>query len=145
MQDSIVREIVVKAPIERVYKAIADLKEIVKWFPEAVQEGTLEVGQRPIFIFNNGEQKSQTYIEAAHPFDYFAYRWIPGSGGIVGDVLAVPNTLVEFRIEATDSGTKITLKESGFASLPADVAESCFNENSGAWNFMMSRLEQQVS
>jgi uncharacterized protein YndB with AHSA1/START domain len=145
MQDVIVREITVRATQERVYNAITDPQEIIKWFPEAIEGGTLEVGQRPIFIFNNGEHKSQTYIEAAHPFDYFAYRWIPGTGGIVGDVLAVPNTLVEFRIEATESGTKVTLKESGFSSLPANVAEEYFLDNSGGWEFMMNRFEQLMS
>ena len=140
MQDVIVREITVKATKERVYKAITDPKEIISWFPDAIEGGTLEVGQRPVFIFENGEHKSQTYIEAARPFEYFAYRWVPGSAGIIGDVLAVPNTLVEFHIEELEDGTKVTVKESGFASLPAEVAEECFNQNSGGWEYMMNRL-----
>ena len=145
MQDTIIREITVKATKERVYKAITDPKEITSWFPDAIEGGTLEVGQRPIFIFTNEGHKAQTYIEAAKPFEYFAYRWVPGSAGIIGDVLAVPNTLVEFYIEEMTSGTKVTVKESGFASLPAEVAQQSLNENSGGWEHMMNRLEKVMN
>jgi len=140
MQDTIVREITVKAPKERVYKAITDPKQIVTWFPDAI-EGTLEVGERPIFNFGK-HGKNQIYVEAANPYDYFAYRWVPGSNNVTGDVLTVPNTLVEFRIETSEGMTKVTLTESGFASLPAEVAQKSFEQNSGGWEFMISRLEK---
>lgn len=145
MQDAIIREITVKATKERVYKAITDPKEIVTWFPDAVEGGTLEVGQRPIFVFNGENHKAQIYVEAAKPFEYFAYRWVPGSAGIIGDVLAVPNTLVEFHIVESEGRTKVTLKESGFASLPAHVAEESLNQNSGGWEYMMNRLEKVLN
>ena len=145
MQDTITREITVRATKERVYKAITDPKEIVTWFPDAVEGGTLEVGQRPIFVFDGENHKAQIYVEAAQPFEYFAYRWVPGSAGIIGDVLAVPNTLVEFRIKESQGRTTITLKESGFASLPAPVGETSLNENSGGWEYMMDRLEKVLN
>jgi uncharacterized protein YndB with AHSA1/START domain len=144
MQDNIVREITVKAAKERVYKAITDPKQIITWFPDAI-EGTLEVGQRPILIFTKENHKTQIYVEAAKPFDYFAYRWVPGSTGIVGDVLTVPSTLVEFHIEESVEGTKVTVKESGFSSLPPEVAEESFNQNSGGWGHMMGRLEKAMN
>lgn len=140
MQDIITKEIIVKASKERVYNAIADPRQITTWFPDAVEGATLEVGERPIFHF--GDLKTQIYVEAANPFDYFAYRWVPGGAAIIGDVLAVANTLVEFFIEELSEGTKVTLKESGFASLPPEVAKASFEDNSGGWNIMMERLEK---
>lgn len=145
MQDSITREIIVKANKEKVYTAITDPKQNVTWFSDAVEGGTLEVGQSPILVFGNGKYRTQIYIEAANPFDYFSYRWVPGSTGIIGDVLAVPTTLVEFFIEEQADGTKITVKESGFSSLPVEVAEKSFGENSGGWGQMMDRLEKVLS
>ena len=146
MQDVITRDIVVKAPKERVFKALTDPKEIVIWFPDSVEGGTLEVGQEPIFSFESGTHRRRVHIEASNPYDYFAYRWIPGpSGAGVDDVLSIPNTLVEFSIEETDGGTKITVKESGFASLPIEEAESSFNDNSGGWPYMLERLEKLLS
>lgn len=144
MQDAIIREITVKATKERVYKAITDPKEIITWFPDAI-EGSLEVGQRPILSFTSQNHKTQLYIEAAKPYEYFAYRWVPGSTGIVGDVLTVPSTLVEFRIEELEEGTKVTVQESGFSSLPSEVAEQSFKQNSGGWGHMMGRLEKVMN
>ena len=143
-QDTILREITVKAPKERVYQAITDPKQITSWFPDIV-EGTLEVGQRPTFVFVADQHRAQIYVEAAKPFEYFAYRWIPGAVGIVGDVLALPNTLVEFYIEELVQGTKVTVKESGFSSLPPEVAAKSFTENSGGWEYMINRLEKVLS
>jgi uncharacterized protein YndB with AHSA1/START domain len=145
MQDVITREITVKATKERVYRAITDPEQIITWFPSAVEAGTLDVGQRPVFIFAEQDHKTQLYVEAAKPFEYFSYRWVPGSVGILGDVLAVPNTLVEFFIEESGAGTKVTLKESGFASLPDDVAEESLKQNSGGWEHMLNRLENVMN
>ena len=143
MQDTIIREINVKADKERVYKAITDPNEIIAWFPDAI-EGTLNVGEQPILNF--GEYgKNQIYVEAAKPFDYFAFRWVPGSAHFTGDVLTVPNTLVEFHIEQVGEETKVTVKESGFAMLENEVAEESFKQNSGGWEFMLNRLEKVMS
>ncbi|HEY4899095.1 MAG TPA: SRPBCC domain-containing protein [Candidatus Nanopelagicaceae bacterium] len=143
MQDVITRSITVKASKERVYKAITDPKEIVLWFPDSVEGGTLEVGQEPIFSFESASHKRRVHIEASNPYDYFAYRWVPGpSGAGASDVLSIPNTLVEFSIEEIAGGTKVTVKESGFASLPIEEAESSFKDNSSGWGHMFDRLEK---
>jgi uncharacterized protein YndB with AHSA1/START domain len=141
--DTIEREIIVKAPQERVYKAISDPKQVTQWFPDEV-EGTFEPGQQPIFTFG-GHGKTRVLIVDAKPFDYFAFRWVPGTSEVVEDVSCVPTTLVEFMIEGNDAETKVTMKESGFAALPAEVAEEKFKMNSGGWEFMMGRLEKVLS
>jgi uncharacterized protein YndB with AHSA1/START domain len=145
MQDIITREIIVKAPKERVYAAITEPDQMITWFPDAILNGTLDVGQRPVFCFDGENHKASVYIEAANPFEYFAYRWVPGSAGIIGDVLEVPNTLVEFIIEELETGTRVTVKESGFASLPAEVAENSLKENTGGWEIMMNLLEKKLN
>ena len=76
MQDRIEREVVLKAPTERVYQAIADPTQIVKWFPDGV-EGSMEKGSRPVFDFGS-YGKVGLYVVAADPHSYFAYRWVPG-------------------------------------------------------------------
>jgi uncharacterized protein YndB with AHSA1/START domain len=142
MQDFITREIVVRSPKEKVYAAITDPAQIISWFPDAVEEGSLEVGQQPIFVFNGGKHKTRVHVEKKIPNEYFSYRWVPGAIGSVDDVLSVPNTLVEFFIEELPEGTKITVKESGFTSLPSGVAEKCFTDNTGGWEYMMNRLDK---
>jgi uncharacterized protein YndB with AHSA1/START domain len=141
LQDTIEREIMVRAPRERVYSAIADADQIVKWFPERV-EGKMAVGERPIFDFGK-YGKVHLYVVAAQPYEYFAYRWLPGSEyqpGFEGDVLSKPNTLVEFRLEDAPDGTRVRLKESGFASLPPEAYEKAFADNSEGWTEELAKL-----
>lgn len=139
MQDKIQREIMINAPKEQLYDAIANPEKVVKWFPETL-EGSYIVGAQPIFGFG-AHGKNQIYIEAADPYDYFAYRWVPGSNHFMGDVLSVPNTLVEFHIEEQTQGScKLTLTETGFSKLPSELFEQCFTQNSRGWEFMLGRL-----
>ena len=139
MEDVITREVVIQAPKEAVYDAIANSEQVVRWFPDAI-EGTYALGERPILIFT-GHGRAQIYIVEAKPYEYFAYRWIPGGSDFVGDVTTVPNTLVEFRIkEGKDGRSTVTMTESGFAGLPEEMAKKTFGENAGGWDFMLGRL-----
>jgi uncharacterized protein YndB with AHSA1/START domain len=140
MQDVIQKEITVKATQERVYTAITDPKQLITWFPDAI-EGNLEVGEQPVFDFGS-DGKTRVYIVDAKPFSYFAYRWVPGHTDVVDDVTCVANTLVEFFLEPTGDETKVTLKESGFSALPAEVAEEKFSMNNGGWDYMLDRFEK---
>ena len=144
IQDSIERRITIRASKERVYSAITDPKQIVSWFPDAIN-GTLEVGATPTIDFGK-DSVFQIYVVAANPHDYFAYRWVSGNAdgtnGFTGDVLAFPNTLVEFRLADDPKGTALTLTESGFSTLPRVIAETKLEENSGGWDYMLDRLEK---
>ncbi|RJQ34532.1 hypothetical protein C4556_02240 [Candidatus Parcubacteria bacterium] len=143
MQDIIKREVAIKASKEAVYDAIANPKKVILWFPDAV-EGTYAVGEQPVFVFK-GHGKSQISVVEAKPYEYFAYRWIPGGSDFVGDVSTVPNTLVEFSIKEEDGTCTVTMTESGFAALPEGMAEKAFEQNSGGWEFMLGRLEKFFS
>jgi uncharacterized protein YndB with AHSA1/START domain len=141
MQDLIQREIMIQATPQRIYAAIADPEQVIKWFPETL-EGDYSVGAQPVFGF--GEHgKTQVYVVAANPFEYFAYRWVPGANHFLGDVLKVASTLVEFRItEQADGRCKVTMTESGFAALPKAMMADALKQNTGGWEFMMNRLSQ---
>ena len=146
LQNTIEKEIVIEASKERVYAAITDPVQLVKWFPDGV-EGSLEAGSRPTLDF--GEYgRLDIYIEAARPYDYFAFRWVSGSiyipHGFQGDVLAHPHTLVEVRLTEVQGGTKVNLLESGFASLPTEVCEQTLKDNIGGWEFMLDRLDKYL-
>lgn len=139
MQNIIQREILINATKEKIYDSITDPKKVVEWFPDSI-EGDCTVGSQPVFVFD-GHGKAQVYIVDAKPYEYFAYRWIPGGSDFLGDVRTVPNTLVEFIIEEqSDKTSKVIVKESGFAELPAEMGERTFKMNSGGWDFMLGRF-----
>ncbi len=142
MQNEIKREVVIKASQEKVYKTITNPTELLKWFPETI-EGTLDVGEQPIFGFG-GHGKARVLIVEAKPHEYFSYRWVPGANNhSVEDVHTVKTTLVEFTISPIDHETcKVTLTETGFADLPDRMGEAAYGQNSNGWDFMLGRLEK---
>ena len=140
MQNSIQREITINASRERVYNAISDPEQVVKWFPETI-EGNYAVGEQPVFGFGD-HGKNQVCIVDARPHEYFAFRWVPGGTNFLGDVLSTTTTLVEFRISEEKNGScKVILTETGFASLSKEIADASFKQNSGGWDFMLGRLQ----
>ncbi len=141
MQDCIKREIFIAASKEKVFDAISNPEKVVKWFPETL-EGKYAIGEQPIFGF--GEHgKNQILIVDSKPHHYFSYRWVPGANHFIGDLTKVKTTLVEFSIEEIDGkNCKLTLTESGFSSLPFEIMENSFKQNSGGWDFMLGRLKE---
>ena len=141
MQDIIQREILIQASKQKIYAAIADPKQVVKWFPETLEGEYLPCKQA---FFGFGEHgKSQVYVVAAKPFEYFAFRWIPGANHFLGDVLTVANTLVEFRItEEAEGVCRVTMTESGYTALPKEMMAAAFKQNTSGWEFMMNRLAE---
>ena len=140
MQDTIMRTVTINATKETIYDAITNPERVVLWFPERV-EGSYEKGEQPILDFGR-DGRSRILIVDAVPHSYFAFRWIPGSNSFVGDVRTELTTLVEFRITEEPNGRcTVTMTESGFASLPADIAARSYEENTEGWGAMMLRLE----
>ena len=48
--------------------------------------------------------------------------------------MTVTNALVDFYIEELVEETKVTVKESSFASFPPEIAEERVNDNDGSWD-----------
>jgi len=46
----------------------------------------------------------------------------------------MPTTLVTFKLDDVPEGTRMTLIESGFASLPEHLRRSSYQENSSGWD-----------
>jgi uncharacterized protein YndB with AHSA1/START domain len=143
IQDTIQREIVLRAPKQRVFEAITDPTKIINWFPDRV-EGTLKKGEQSVFDFTDFG-KVALHVVASDPHDYFAYRWVPSVGASEEDPLKQANTLVEFRLEDVAEGTMLKLTESGFASLPKEVIEKSLSDNNEGWDMMIARLEKYMA
>jgi len=145
MQDVIEREVTIRASQERVFNAIIDPAQIVAWFPDTV-EGEMKEGEKPIFGFGEGWGRYTVDIIKVQPYDYFAYRWVQtlDPNGFIGDVLSQPHTLVEFNLREDAGKTVVKVTESGFASLPEEIAKKKFQDNSGGWTHMIDLLQKYL-
>jgi hypothetical protein len=71
------------------------------------------------------------HIERIVPLSLLAFRWHPGADAEAGP--NAPTTLVTFALEAVPEGTRLTITESGFDSLPPERRAKAFRENEGGW------------
>ncbi|OBK45762.1 SRPBCC family protein [Mycobacterium sp. 1081908.1] len=142
--DRIEKRVTLRAPLDRVWRAITDAEQFGQWFgvrfdgpfvagrpvaatitPTTVDEEVAE-RQEP-----HAGVKSTWQIVAIEPQRRFAYRWQPCAGD--PDVDDEPTTLVEFTLAETPEGVLLTITESGFDAIPAARRASSFEANSEGW------------
>ena len=146
--DQIVRDINLKAPIAKVWDAISDSKKFGTWFG-CVVEGAFIVSQVNSchHTFAGGEGvEFQILVKSMEPESYFAYSWSPRNDGRGADVFdsEVGQTLVEFSLEAVGDSTHLTIRESGFATLPESYRGGSFKRNSEGWSAQVESIKAYV-
>ena len=132
VQDAIERQLVIPAGRQRVWEAITRPEHVAKWF---VDSTTLRLEEGAPFVLHwDGYGDRRARVETIDPPNRFAYRWIPSDEtdqSIPFD--EVPSTLVEFSLEDTPDGTRVTVTESGFSHLPSDIREQMVRGNTEGW------------
>jgi uncharacterized protein YndB with AHSA1/START domain len=144
--DRIEKEVVLRAPIERVWQAISNADEFGKWFgvrfdgPFAAGESVTGV-ITPTTVDEDVARMQEPYagksdtwqIVAIEPQRRLAFRWHPYGVESGVDYSHEPTTLVEFTLTETDEGVLLRIVESGFDNIPAERRASAFDANSEGW------------
>jgi uncharacterized protein YndB with AHSA1/START domain len=143
--DRIEKSTLLRAPRSRVWRALTNAEEFGAWFRVAL-EGNFEVGKSiegQITYPGYEHLRMVVVVERMEPEELFSYRWHPG-GEEPKDPANEPTTLVEFRLEEVEEGTRLTLVESGFDQLPPEKREKAWRENEGGWTIQMDNIRQHV-
>jgi len=144
--DRIEKQVVLHAPMERVWRAISDSQEFGRWFGVRI-DGPFVAGtsvtatitgttvdeevadlQRP-----HAGARATWQIVAVEPSRRLAYRWHPFAVDADVDYAVEPTTLVEFTVSPTLDGVLLSIVESGFDAIPAARRSAAFEANSGGW------------
>lgn len=144
--DRIEKQVHLRAPRSRVWRALADAGEFGAWFRVKLESG-FAVGKKAVgHITYPGYEhlRFEATVERMEPEHLFALRWHPAAVDPKVDYSAEPSTLVEFRLDEEDGGTRLTVAESGFDALPAGRRESAFQMNSGGWTIQMQNIQAHV-
>ena len=89
--------------------------------------------------------KWEATVQAIEPERLFSLRWCPYGGDPDTDYSNEPTTLVEFKLEETADGTRLDIKESGFAALPDDQRrEDALRSNSQGWSEQIKHISAHV-
>lgn len=139
VQNEIVREMIFKASRERVWRALTDPAEVSKWFSTQT-EIDLTPGGKVSFYWKEHDDTCPGFVEAVEPMTRFAFKWKP--------FLHIESAMqdesiylhVEYTLEDHPHGTKMTMRESGFAKLPAEFAKRSRTDNEFGWTEELAEL-----
>jgi uncharacterized protein YndB with AHSA1/START domain len=144
--DRIEKQVLLRAPRERVWRAVSDSREFGAWFGAAfegpfVQGGRLAGKIVPTTVDPEIAKSQEPWagtrfevaVERLEPPALLAFRWHPYPVEASIDDPSVPTTLVTFRLEDAPGGTLLTITESGFDGLPPDRRAKSFADNDQGW------------
>ena len=155
--DRIVKEIVLRSPRARVWRAVSDSTEFGTWFGLAF-DGPFVAGQGVRGVLSpttvdaevGRAQKAheglafEIVIDRIEPERLFSFRWHPFAVDPAVDYSAEPMTLVTFELEEAGAGTRLTVTESGFDQIPIERRVKAFTANEGGWGMMVKVIAKYV-
>lgn len=143
VSDRIDKQIDLKAPQARVWRAITDAAQFGAWFGVVLQ-GQFAIGEsiEGKLTYPGLEHLTmEIRVVAMEAQRRFAFRWQPHATDPEVDYSADPTTLVEFTLTPTEHGTRLVLTETGFDGLPADRRSLAFRMTNDGWTEQMGNIE----
>ncbi len=136
MKDLITKERVYNQPIEKIWNAISIGEEISAWFIKA--DFKAEKGYQYLFTASeeNGCVNITGEIKKSDPYT-LAYTWIVDG--------TTAETLVTWKLEPVEGGTKLFLEHSGISKYEGETAVKMFESFNGGWTNCMDLLDTYVN
>jgi uncharacterized protein YndB with AHSA1/START domain len=156
--DRIEKQILLRAPLERVWKAISDAKQFGTWFgvefddqfaPGASMGGRIVPTKVDEDVARMQEAYSGTafdiMIERIEPMTLFSFRWHPYAIEPDTDYAKEPTTLVTFALQEVADGVLLTISESGFDQVPLERRAEAFKSNEEGWAIQTTLIEKYLA
>ena len=156
--DRIEKNVFLRAPRDRVWRAVSDSREFGRWFGVAF-DGPFVAGRRmagrvvPTQVDAEVAKTQEAYagatfectIETVEPIRLFSFRWHPFAVDPAVDYSGEPTTLVVFELDEAPGGTKLTITETGFDRIPLARRARAFAANEGGWAAQAKLIEKYLA
>lgn len=156
--DRIEKTTLLRAPRERVWRAISDAKHFGSWFGVDF-DGPFVAGQHltgkivPTSVDAEVAKSQEPYrgrafdftIDRIEPMRLFSFRWHPFAVDPNVDYSNEQTTLVEFVLEELAEGTKLVITESGFDKVPLERRAQAFAMNEQGWAAQTKLIEKYLA
>ncbi|TAM92493.1 vanillate O-demethylase oxidoreductase VanB [bacterium] len=156
--DRIEKRVLLRAPRDRVWRAISDAQQFGAWFGVEFESGfvagTRVIGRiAPTKVDPNIAQAQEPYsgmpfefhIDRIEPMRLFSFRWHPYAIETNVDYSAEPMTLVVFTLEDAGGDTMVTITESGFDTIPLARRAEAFEANDEGWTAQAQLIERYLA
>jgi uncharacterized protein YndB with AHSA1/START domain len=155
--DRIEKKLLLRAPRDRVWRAISDATEFGTWFGVEF-DGPFVAGAHltgrivPTKVDAAVAKTQEPYagatfectIDRVEPMRFFSFRWHPFAIDKGVDYASEPTTLVTFELEEVTGGTHLTLTESGFDRIPLHRRARAFTANDQGWTAQAKLIEKYL-
>lgn len=152
------KQILLRAPRERVWRAVSDSREFGSWFGLAI-DGPFVPGSRitgriaPTTVDPQVAKLQkphagtvfELWIERIEPLRLFSFRWHPYAVESGIDYSKEETTLVVFELAEAAGGTLLTISESGFDRIPLARRAKAFAANEGGWSHQVRLIEKYLA
>lgn len=133
------RSVLINSPIQRVWQAITDPAQLQEWYAPgcAWEIPALEAGATVKFHNTDTDVQLAT-IEVVEPRKELTLRWQldPAHPGIT--------LLNSFRLEDTDSNTRVTVSQAGYEFLPDNIREEQLRQDADAYIAIVESLKHYL-
>ena len=134
--DRIRRELTLQAPRDRVWRALTDPVELVRWFP--TQSAELDLRPGGALRLSWEHDGDEGFVDEVELGTRLVFRWRPQGS-------RRPHTRVTVTLDDAPGGaTTLVLVEDGFAALAADVREQTIIGNTQGWSEELEELRALV-
>lgn len=151
------KQVVLRAPLERVWRATSDAEEFGRWFGVRfdgpfVAGASVTAAISPTTVDSEVAERQEPHarvrstwqIIAVEPRRRFAYRWHPFAVDPEVDYDREPTTLVEFTLAERPDGVLLTITESGFEAIPEARRGPSFEVNSEGWAIQTTLVRKYI-
>ena len=156
--DRIEKKVLLRAPRERVWRAISDARQFGSWFGIEF-DGPFVAGARtigkmvPTTVDLEAARRQKQYegfkfefaIDRIEPQRLFSFRWHPFAVEPGVDYSKEQPTLVTFELEEAAGGTMLTVSESGFDRIPLERRAKAFAANEQGWAAQLKLIEKYLA
>jgi uncharacterized protein YndB with AHSA1/START domain len=155
--DRIEKQIVLRAPRGRVWRALTDSTEFGQWFgvrfetpfrPGARMRGVVVGTTVDADVAKMQQQFAhvpfEITIERMDAERLFSFRWHPFAVEPGIDYSVEPTTLIVFTLEDVAGGVRLTVTESGFDRIPLERRAKAFAANEGGWTIMVTMIDRYL-
>ena len=146
--DRIEKQILLKAPRSRVWRAVSNAEEFGKWFCVDFSGKQFAAGQSVqgnITYPGYEHLVMDVLVERIEPEHLLSFRWHPAAVDVSVDYSPEPTTLVVFELQEVDGGTMLTVVESGLDKIPLARRADVFRMNSSGWDQQMENIKKHVA
>lgn len=156
--DRIEKQVLLKAPLSRVWRALTDHTQFGQWFgvtfeapfaPGAAVSGVITPTTVDAEIAKHQVPyeglKFTIMVDRIEPETLFSFRWNPHGVDETEDYSKELKTLVEFTLQETSGGVLLKVVESGFSQIPLERRAKAFTANEGGWTMQMTLIEKYLA